>query len=86
MSLIANRWCVVCKKEKTCHWICLICTGAGVRATFCSRLCRAKHARDARHRKELKLEQARLEAQKSGGTSPPATARPIPKRRPGESE
>ena len=82
---IANRWCEVCKKEKPCQWICLLCTQAGVRATFCSRLCRAKHGRNGRHRKELKLEQARLEAQKSGETAPPTAAPSRPKRRPGDS-
>jgi hypothetical protein len=60
--VIANRWCAICKKEKPCQWIWLICTQGGVQATFCSRMCRAKHGRNGRHRKELRLEQARLEA------------------------
>jgi hypothetical protein len=46
--------CSVCRKPVVSSWVCVVCERAGIRVFACSDRCKHVHARDGRHRKELK--------------------------------
>lgn len=46
--------CSICRKTVASFWICTVCEPAGIQVFACSERCKRVHARDGRHRKELK--------------------------------
>ena len=51
--------CFTCKKPKVTQWTCEICERAGLQIEVCSRRCMIRHERNGRHRKELRIQQAK---------------------------
>jgi hypothetical protein len=51
--------CFTCKKPKVTPWTCEICERAGLQIEVCSVRCMRIHERNGRHRKELKIQQAK---------------------------
>jgi hypothetical protein len=46
--------CPVCKKQGVYLWTCLICEEAGERVSVCSGVCKRRHQRDGRHRRNAR--------------------------------
>jgi hypothetical protein len=51
--------CFTCKKQKVTPWTCEVCERANLLRQVCSARCLRLHERDGRHRKELRLQQAK---------------------------
>jgi len=54
LRMAGDPACSVCRQPILSTWICVVCERAGIRVVACSPRCRRVHARDGRHRKELK--------------------------------
>jgi hypothetical protein len=48
--------CSVCRKATTSFWTCVVCEKVAIQVFACSDRCKRVHARDVRHRKELKAQ------------------------------
>jgi len=55
-------FCAACKKAKETPWICVTCERANLDRAVCSLRCMRVHECDGRHRKELRIQQAKAVA------------------------
>jgi hypothetical protein len=51
--------CFTCKKPQVTPWMCETCARAGLKIEVCSARCMLRHERNGRHRKELRIQQAK---------------------------
>jgi hypothetical protein len=56
LKMTSASVCSVCRKVTTSFWTCVVCEKAGIKIFACSDRCKRVHARDGRHRKELKAQ------------------------------
>jgi len=58
-AMACHGWfqmCSICRKQSASSWVCVVCERVGRGVFACSPRCKRVHARDGRHRKELKAQ------------------------------